>query len=346
MLFQLSVHGQGAPPPSVNVVHAEMRLISPVSWVSGTVVSRNNSRLAAEVSGRLKKLAELGSRVKKGDIIAQIDEVSLKNIRKENAANVKSAAAKLEFLESEVKRKQTLAKKNLSAITDLDKTISLRDASHGDLIAAQARLAQSDQNLAYTRLKAPFNGIVVERLSNQGEYVENGTAIIRLVETQNLEASAFAPITAYRFLNQTLSLAIESPLGKGRAKIKSLIPVADRRSHLMEVRLDMSDFDWPVGLNIKVAVANGKAKRVLTVPRDALVLRREGMSVFIVDSKNIAQQVTVQVGMGEGGLVEIIGKVKAGDKVIIRGAERLQPGQAVSIKDNNQQLILDKSSQE
>ena len=114
----------------------------------------------------------------------------------------------------------------------------------------------------------------------------------------------------------------------------------------MEVRLDMSDFDWPVGLNIKVAVANGKARRVLSVPRDALVLRREGASVFIVDSKNTAQQVTVQVGMGEGGLVEIIGKVKAGDKVIIRGAERLQPGQAVSIKDNNQQLILDKSSQE
>jgi hypothetical protein len=73
---------------------------------------------------------------------------------------------------------------------------------------------------------------------------------------------------------------------------------------------------------------------VLTVPRDALVLRPEGQSVFIVDSNNQAQQVRVTVGVGQGEHIEILGAVSPGDRVVIRGNERLQPGQAVNIMDS------------
>ena len=340
--LHLTANGQGFPAPSVNVVSAEMKMLSPVAWVSGTVVSRNNSQLAAEVSGRLVDLAELGVQVKKGDVIARIDDKTLKIQLREDKASVENAESRLVFLESEVKRKSTLAKRNLSAITDLDETISQRDVAKGDLTAAGARLDQTEQQLIYSQLKAPFDGIVAERLSNQGEYVNNGTAIIRLVETANLEASVFAPLTAYRYLKQSSTLAIESPLGNGSAPIKSLVPVADTRSHLMEVRLDMSSFDWPVGLNIRVAVADGDAKEVLAVPRDALVLRREGTSIFRINSENSAEQIKVSVGMGAGELVEVIGDVKPGDRIVIRGAETLRPGQAVQVKSDNKTLISGK----
>lgn len=343
---QTSVYGQGFPAPSVNVVLAEIKKLSPVAWVSGTVVSRNNSQLAAEVSGRLVSLAELGVEVKKGQVIAQIDDKTLKIQLRENNASVENAKSRLEFLESEVKRKTTLARRNLSAITDLDETISQRDVAKGDLAVAQAQAEQTQQSLEFSQLKAPFDGLVAQRLSNQGEYVNSGTAIIRLVETANLEASVFAPLTAYRFLKQSNSLEVESPLGKGMAVIKTLVPVADTRSHLMEVRLDMSQFDWPIGLDVKVAVASGEAKEVLAVPRDALVLRREGTSVFRINDKNSAEQVQVEVGMGVGELVAISGDVKPGDKIVIRGAERLQPGQAVQIKSSNQALISGNSDKQ
>ncbi|TQV88308.1 efflux RND transporter periplasmic adaptor subunit [Aliikangiella coralliicola] len=341
-LFQLSANAQGFPAPSVNVISAETQSLSPVAWVSGTVVSPNNSQIAAEVSGRLKSLVELGARVKKGDIIARIDDKTLQLQKRENVASVENAKSRLDYLESEVKRKSTLAKRNLSAITDLDETISQRDVARGDLAAAKARLAQTEQNLEYTQLRAPFDGIVAERLSSQGEYVNNGTAIVRLVETENLEASIFAPLTAYRFLTNAETLAVESPLGNGVAPIKVLVPVANSRSHLMEVRLDMSDFKWPVGLNIKVAVANGESKEVLAVPRDALVLRREGASIFKVNGENKAEEVKVSIGIGAGEMVEIIGNVAPGDRVIVRGAERLRNGQAVSVKESNQNLISGK----
>ncbi len=278
--FQASA--QQAPPANVNVIEAELKSLAPVAWVSGTVVSRNNSQLAAEVSGRLISLAELGAEVKRGDIIAQIDDSTLMLQKQENLASVQNAKSRLEYLSSEVTRKSALAKRNLSAKTDLDQTISERDVAKGNLAAAKAQLAQTEQRLGYTKMRAPFDGIIAERLRSQGEYVENSTAIIRLVETQNLEASVFAPITAYPHLTQIKVLAIESAIGQGMANIKTLVPVADSRSHLMEVRLDVAEFNWPVGLSVKVAVANGDTKKVLAVPRDALVLRRDGASIFKV----------------------------------------------------------------
>ncbi|WP_185964543.1 efflux RND transporter periplasmic adaptor subunit [Aliikangiella marina] len=335
-------HAQGFPAPSVNVVDAKKTLIAPVAWVSGSVVSRNNSQIAAEVSGRLVSLAELGTRVKAGDVIAQIDDTTLKIQLTEDKASVQNAESRLNFLESEVKRKSTLAKRNLSAITDLDETISQRDVAKGELTAAKARLAKTEQNLDYSQLKAPFDGLVAQRLRNQGEYVNNGTAIIRLVETSHLEASVYAPLTAYRFLKQSTELQVDSPLGKGVAPIKSLVPVADNRSHLMEVRLDLSTFDWPVGLNVRVAVANGESKEVIAVPRDALVLRREGTSIFRVKQDNTAEQVSVSVGMASGELIEVIGDINPGDKIVVRGAERLKQGQAVQVKADNQTLISGK----
>jgi len=292
-------------------------------------------------------LSAIGSRVSKGDIVARIDDKQLNIQFKEEQANVLNSQAHLRFLEAEVTRKTQLVKQKLSPATELDKTISERDIAKGDVIATQARLARTEQDLAYTQVKAPFSGIVAQRIASLGEYINKGSAIVRLVETDNSEATVFAPIVAYQFLKQAKKLAIESPLGTGMADIKALVPVANTRSHLMEVRLDMSTFDWPIGLNIKAKVANGPSTLALAVPRDALVLRREGTSIFRINNTEKeakAEQIPVEVGVGMDGLVAVSSalstfEISEGDLIVIRGAERLQNGQSVAIKSNNSALI-------
>jgi RND family efflux transporter MFP subunit len=342
ILASCNVFANGFPAPSVNIVKADKKMLAPTNWVSGTLISRNNSKLAVEVSGRLQSLAELGQTVKKGDLLAQIDTTAIEIEKREQLASIDSAKARLTFLESEVERKTQLANRNLSAKTDRDETISQRQVAQGDLTVAEARLSQIQQKLKFAKLRAPFNGLVAERLSNQGEFVSSGTAIIRLVETDNLEASLYAPITSYQFLQQAQRLAVSSALGKGTAPIKALVPAANERSHLMQVRLDMSAFNWPVGLAIKVAVANGKSQHVIAVPRDALVLRREGTSVVRINSENKAEHIPVKLGVAAGELIEIIGAVNVGDKIVVRGAENLRPGQAVQIKASNDNLVSGK----
>ena len=73
---------------------------------------------------------------------------------------------------------------------------------------------------------------------------------------------------------------------------------------------------------------------VLTVPRDALILRREGAFVFRIDAESKAVQVNVITGLGAGNLIEIIGDINAGDRVVTRGAERLKPGMAVDVTED------------
>ncbi len=347
-LVSSSVFSREFPPANVNVASAKITDLAPVIWVSGTVVSRNDSKIAAEISGRLISLSAIGTRVERGEVIARIDDKQLQIQQREEQANVLNSKASLRFLEAEVTRKKRLVKKKLSPVSELDKAVSERDIAKGDVIASQARLDQAVQDIAYTQLKAPFSGIIAQRIASLGEYVNNGTAIVRLVETANREATIFAPIVTYKFLKDAKQLAIESPLGHGEATIKALVPVANSRSHLMEVRLDMSTFDWPIGLNIKAKIANGPSELSLVVPRDSLVLRRDGASVFRINKSDKgakAEKVAVTVGIGMEGLVAITSnsvdsQIEAGDLIVIRGAERLQDGQSVAIKDNNHELVL------
>ena len=353
-LAQNTVFAQNFPPANVNVDSAKMTALSPTVSVSGTVVSQNDSKIAAEISGRLTSLSAIGARVKQGDVIALIDDKQLKIQLRQEQANLLNSKAHLRFLEAEVVRKKQLFKQKLSPETELDKTLSERDIAQGDVAVAQAQLDKTKQNLAYTQLKAPFSGIVTQRIANLGEYVENGVAIIRLVETANSEGSVFAPIIAFQFLKEAKQLSVESPLGSGYAKIKAMVPVANVRSHLMEVRLDMSTFDWPIGLAFKAQVANGPSEMLLAVPRDALVLRRDGASVFRVNTNDkgvTAEKIAVAIGSGMGGLVAVTSldfnqRIQAGDLIIIRGAERLKDGQSVAVKNNNHELIFHRSSTE
>tara|TARA_R110001592_G_scaffold54455_1_gene166653 strand:+ start:1544 stop:2725 length:1182 start_codon:yes stop_codon:yes gene_type:complete len=347
-LVSTSVFSANFPPANVNVVAAKMTELAPVIWVSGTVVSQNDSKIAAEISGRLISLSAIGARVERGDVIARIDDKQLKIQQREEQANVLNSKANLRFLQAEVIRKKQLVKQNLLPATELDKIISEFDIASGDVIAAQAQLDRIEQDLAYTELKAPFSGIVAQRIASLGEYVNNGSAIVRLVETANSEATIFAPIVAYQFLKDAKELMVQSPLGNGKAAIKTLVPVANARSHLMEVRLDMSTFDWPIGLNLKAKVANGPSELSLAVPRDALVLRRDGTSVFRINKNEKganAHKISVVVGTGMDSLVAVSSAsadnpIEAGDLIVIRGAERLQNGQSVTIKTNNNELVL------
>ena len=337
--FTTTVAARPATP--VNVVEAVISEIFPTAWVSGSVISDNDSQIAAQVSGRLKSVALVGDKVSRGDVIALIDPVDIELQIKQLKANKESRERNYKFLVNEVKRKSGLTKRNLSAQTDLDQTIANRDIAKADLASAKAQLLQAEQRLAYTQIRAPFDGVVTKRLSQLGEVVNSDEGIVQLVETSNLEVRAQVPLNAYRYLTQGTSLVVSSGLGETSATVRTVVPVADIRSHLMEVRLLLNEQskDWPVGVSVRVAVPTGATQSLLVVPRDAIVLRREGNTVFKIDGDNTAQQVPVELGVASGEMIAVTGNIAVGDKVVIRGAERLRPGQKVSIKDNNAQLI-------
>lgn len=320
-------------PALVKVAEAAVKDIAPVTRVPGTVVSRNDARLSAEVPGRLTEVADVGTEVRAGESVARIEDTILLLRNEELVARVNRAEASLRFLESEEKRFSQLAEDNLAAVTQLEQTRSDRDVARGDLEIARARLGQNADQLSRANLRAPFDGIVVERLMTPGERVEEGGEVVRLVDQENLEVIARAPLEYYGYIEKGQALELSAGAVKSVGVVRTVVAVGDEQTHQFELRLDLSGSPFPVGKTLRIAIPTSASREVLTVPRDALVLRPEGQSVFVVDSNNQAQQVKVTVGVGQGEDVEVLGDISPGDAVVVRGNERLQPGQEVSVMD-------------
>lgn len=316
---------------NVRVAYASIQALAPETIVPGTVVSRNNAKLAAEVTGRLLEIADVGTVAAMGDVVAKIEDTAIRLRRGELQAEVQRAKARLQYLENEEGRYVQLAKSNLAAVTKLDETRSDRDVSRGDLQVAKSRLAQVEDQLSRSRIVAPFNGIVVERLMMPGERVDTGQNVVRMVDQQNLEVIARAPLDYYSFVRagQALRLTTGSIVANG--VVRTVVAVGSENTHLFEIRLDIESNSYPVGQTLRVSIPTSDARQALVVPRDALVLRPEGISVFVVGADQKARQVRVVTGIGTGDQIEVSGELNAGDTVIIRGNERLKPGQSVSV---------------
>jgi RND family efflux transporter MFP subunit len=302
------------------------------SWLSGTVMGRYDSKIAAEVEGRLEQVLDVGDRVSKGDSLAKIESYTLKLHADEMEAEILPKEARLDFLQREVKRLTMLANQNNAAKNRLDEVSSQYKETKGEIQVARARLAQSKDQLARTVIYAPFAGVIIERYKSQGERVEPGDQVVRMVNTDDLEIQVRVPQAAIMNIQKDMEIQVKDSEHTGVAMLRTYVPVGDLRSRLFELRLSFDQAEWMSGHAVRVSVPMSKPKRVIAVPRDALVIRQNNISVFRINADNNAEYVAVQIGLSRDNLVEVLGEVAIGDKIVIRGNERLRPGQSVSIQ--------------
>ncbi len=321
----------GPPPALVKVAAAEQIRMAPTVWLPGSVVSRDDARIAAEVDGRLVSVAEVGTRAETGDPLARIDETELKILKTEAEAVVLRERAKLQYAEQELVRLKSLAGKGLVTKSRLDQARAERDAARGEWKVAKARLDGAQDRLNDTVIAAPFSGVVAERYRSLGERVSAGDEVVRLVSPESLETRVRIPPASLPHVTLGTEVRVLANPSQTIAKVRSVVPVGDDRSRLYDVRLALVDAHWPAGTTVRVAVPTAKPRQVIAVPRDALVLRPTGISVFRAGEDGKAELVRVQTGLAEGEMIEVIGDIKPGDRVITRGGELLRPGQALNI---------------
>jgi len=323
---------QGPRAAPVEVSQAQVRAMAPVSWAAATVVSLDDANIAAEVDGRLVSVAEEGDQVEQGGILARIDDVLIKASLDAARAEVAREEANLTFLKRELERLQRLAKQNNAAQTQLEQTLSQRDATMNELVAAKARMLIAYEHLERTNLRAPFAGVVVQRSKRAGEWVNSGDEVLKLIDSSRLEVEASAPLGIKPFLVIGQRLQIRAGQQLGVATLRAVVPVADSQSRLMRLRLDIVEGEWLAGQPVMVALPTALSQQVLSVPRDALVLRRGGSHLFKIGEDSAAERVQVQMGIASGEFIQVMGDLAAGDQVVVRGNERLRPGQGVSVK--------------
>lgn len=316
-------------PPKVTVVQARAVKMAPKLVIPGTVVARSDSRLASEVEGRIAWVAEVGTVVKAGDVVARLDKNMAAMQLASDKANVARLLAQLRYDRNQAARMENLFQQNAIAKATRDQATSTRDMDAAGLGQAQAALRRSQYQFDHSDIRAPFPGRVVARLINVGEYAAVGKEIVRLVDVGSMEVKAQVPIDTAHFLREGTPIVAEIAKHRIYTTVRAIVPVGDELSRTIELRLTLKPGQAYVGDAAKVFVPSAAPRDVLAVPRDALVLREDNTYLFKVDGKNVATRVAIETGTEDGSLVEVRGAVKAGERVIVRGAERLEAGQKV-----------------
>ncbi|HEX4871073.1 MAG TPA: efflux RND transporter periplasmic adaptor subunit [Nevskiaceae bacterium] len=320
---------QERPPAPVEVTRAQQVSLAPSVTASGQVQARTGAELAAGVAGRLAWVAEPGSEVARGAVVARMDVDEIRLQRLEQAARLTRAEVALKQAARELERLEASG----SAVSrfQLDQARNARDLAEADREIARAALSQTDERLSRTELRAPFAGVVSERLKREGEEVARGEALLRLQDAGQLEIRLFLPLRHVRAIQAGSPVKVEAEDGRRlAARVRTVVPLGDLRSQSFEALIDAPP-GLVAGSSVRVELPLASPVQTLAVPRDAVVIRNDGLSVYVVREGKTVSRVPVTTGVAAGPWVAIQGAVKADDAVVVRGAETLHDGDPVTV---------------
>ncbi len=326
-----AVGAQEAPATPVEIVEAVGTDMAARVWAPGTVVSRGDAQIAAEGAGQLSWVAEVGDRVPAGEAVARIDSSALELQLRNDEAQIKRLEADLAFAEQQLARSEHLAEQQVISANELEEAVAARETAVQNLEAARVAREQTLFRLSRTTVRAPFAGRVVERLQQPGGYTAVGQGIVRLVDVENVEVQAQAPLSVERFVDEGLAVTVSGRDREGSGTVRRVVRVGDAYSRMFEIRVAVDGEPWVVGSPVRVALPSSDARTVVAVPRDALILRSAATYVFRITDEGTAERVVVETGTGDSDLIEIDGDVSPGDRIVVRGGERLRVGQAVQV---------------
>lgn len=270
--------------------------------LDGIAEAINRSTVSAETAGRVLEVNfDVDDYVRQGDVIVRIDDSQQQAAVRQAEANLRVAAARRQDAEQEYRRIEGVFAKQAVSQAEMDKaTAALKQARAGEQ-AAEAALHQAQQGLDYTRVRAPYNGIVTERLVEVGETVQPGTRLMSGLSLDSMRVAVEVP--------QNLIASIRSER-KAQAKVDgnwvtaedvTVFPVADPRSDTFKVRLQLPDGVEGVfpGMYVKVGFVAG-SQPSLVIPLSAVVLRSEVVAVYVVNGEGRVHFRHIRLGSPAG----------------------------------------------
>ncbi len=322
---------------------------------------------------RVGALAELDRR---RQVLAELEAGSRPEEIDQARALVAGFEARLEYARSRLTRIGRLAERGTSTVDEVQDAQTELNAIDAQLRGSRAALALAeagprkeqvaqaaaavavqeaeveriDDQLSKHTIRAPFDGWVVERFTEQGQWVSRGGLIARIAELDRLEIEVQVPELSVGMLRENAEVRLDFDAAPGHAwigRMARIVPQADLLSRSFPVRVELAnrvEDAVPVlkgGMLARAWLPVGKTGSVTVVPKDALVLGGPRPLVYRITGTAAApdaaatgtvQPVEVSLGGAVGGNVEIRSGLAPGDLVVIRGNERLRPGMAVTYR--------------
>ncbi len=328
-------------PAKVVLGKVEKREVAPTVSYPGTLHFRHLSRVAAEVPGRVVEVfVEEGDRVKKGAPLVKLDTQLLREELRRLGGEVDEAKALLEKAKADLKRaKAAYEKEAISPQLFDSKRFSARSLE-GKVRSLEAARRSVTIRLRKSTVRAPFAGVVLKRFVEVGDWVSQGSPVARLAEFRQMEAVVPVPASSIsRALRPGTGVTLKVPaLEKTvRGRVYSVVPQGDpsSRTYPVKVLVDNPHASLMDGMEVIALLPTGEPREVLMVPRDAVVQMGQQELVFTV-KEGKAAVVPVKVTGYQETMAEVVSEyLKDGMPVVVKGNERLRPGQPVVIVSAN-----------
>lgn len=304
-----------------------METLSREFRLDGVVEAINKATVSAQTQGTIQQiLVDVDDFVEKGAVIMQLKDVSQKAQLKKAQAGEKEAISHLSQAEDEFKRIKDIYAKKVVSKSKMDEATHALSAAKARLQSARASLEEAQEQLSYTRVTAPYSGIVTERHVEVGETVQTGAKLMTGVSLDKLRVNVDVPqslINKIRVYGKAF-VYTEAALGTGDEQVQvpvekiTIFPIADRASNTFKVRLDLPEGIVGLfpGMFVKASLVTGE-KDVLMVPEQCAVYRSEVTAIYVIADDGTVNFRHVRLGSRSNSSLAVLSGLSEGEKVAL-----------------------------
>jgi RND family efflux transporter MFP subunit len=342
VLFGCNNHADPVPQSEVRPVRtviARSEEWSALPSQVGEIRSHAETDLGFKISGKLiERTVDLGAIVRKGDVIARLDEQDQRNQLSAAQAEHASAQATLVHADAEERRQAQLRASGWATQAKYDSSLQARDAARAAVRAADAKRKLAEAQLGYAVLRAPEDGAISAISAEPGQVVAAGQMIVRLADLDDKDAVFTIAESVVLRLRQDMEVEVrllDLPQVAARGKVRHVSPKADpiTRTYLVKVGLTAPPDAMRLGMSV-VGRVREASRKVIALPSSALAEKDGRPAVWVVDPEQKTVELTpVELANAEIDRVMVSSGLFEGTIVVTAGVQRLWPGLKVRLMD-------------
>jgi RND family efflux transporter MFP subunit len=347
--------GESAAPTAVEtaqarVVASQQQQVFQNVRSTGTVHARETAILSSQVMGRIQQvLVRAGDSVRTGQTLVVLDDAALRASADQALAAIRAAQGQQAAAQTDAnlaastleRYRQLQAEKSVSP-QEMDEVARRAEAASArlDAVRAQTEAARSQASgaatmLGYTRLRAPFSGVVTARMADPGTMASPGMPLLQIDQAGALQLQTTVDESAIGAIHKGMKVQVTID-GAGPTALTGTIAeinaAADPASHSFLVKIDLpSSILLRSGMYATAEFPYGIRQAIL-IPRSVVVSRGSLTCVYVLDSRGIAQLRTVTLGATQGNLVEVLSGIAAGEKLVDAPADRDLAGRHIEVQ--------------
>lgn len=304
----------------------------------GSLQGQMQAPISARASGYLKRWTkDIGSRVAKGELLAEIDTPEIDQQLSQAVAARDQAAAALELALSTVARWEALRQKDVVSQQELDERRSAATQARASLKAAEANVQRLQQTEGFKRIVAPFAGVITRRNVDVGDLIDAGAArpLFVLTQTDPLRVSINVPQSLAQRIKPGQAVVVTQAELRGRSfpgQVARTAGSIDTATRSMQVEITLANPDGVLlpGAYVQVALPLAQSTQ-LTVPTNVLIFRAEGSMVAAVGEGGKVQLRRVKLGRNRGESVEVLEGVALTDQLVLNPSDSVADGDVVAL---------------